>query len=224
MQHECICSDLVFPRRSYLYLEEMAVSEGILAVKIEGHDVTWSCGWIVDDSIPRARRCWWRCQRLETWEAELVGWFRCAASGPECCGKLEVGATGHALEGKEMEEEEFSCLTWRAAAKLAGEHELELLCKVETPYHDNDLSLTPKLSPQSGWQWTLSCPELHMGGFRGEGWQHLGGVTRWNSQFLIHTWTLLVIIPLASQLFLCLFWISLWRRIGVYNTLASKFV
>jgi hypothetical protein len=26
----------------------------------------------------------------------------------------------------------------------------------------------------------------------------------------------------ASQLFLCLFWISLWLGIGVYNTLASK--
>jgi hypothetical protein len=26
----------------------------------------------------------------------------------------------------------------------------------------------------------------------------------------------------ASQLFLCLFWISLWLRIGVHNTLASK--
>jgi hypothetical protein len=39
-QHECIYLDLVFSRRSYLYLEEMAVSEGILAVKIEGRDVT----------------------------------------------------------------------------------------------------------------------------------------------------------------------------------------
>jgi hypothetical protein len=26
----------------------------------------------------------------------------------------------------------------------------------------------------------------------------------------------------ASQLLLCLFWISLWLGIGVYNTLASK--
>jgi hypothetical protein len=25
-------------------------------------------------------------------------------------------------------------------------------CKVETPYHDNDLILTPIISPQSGWQ------------------------------------------------------------------------
>jgi hypothetical protein len=24
--------------------------------------------------------------------------------------------------------------------------------KVETPYHDNDLRLTPIISPQSGWQ------------------------------------------------------------------------
>ena len=38
---------------------------------------------------------------------------------------------------------------------------------------------------------------------------HLGSVTRWNSQFLILTWTFLVIIYVASQLFLCLFWISL---------------
>jgi hypothetical protein len=51
---------------------------------------------------------------------------------------------------------------------------------------------------------------------------HLGGVTRWNSQFFIHTWTFLSIIYVASQLFLCLFWISLWLRIGVYNTFASK--
>jgi hypothetical protein len=45
--------------------------------------------------------------------------------------------------------------------------------KVETPYHDNDLILTPIISPQSGWQWTWSCPELHMGGFRDVGWQFL---------------------------------------------------
>jgi len=32
----------------------------------------------------------------------------------------------------------------------------------------------------------------------------------------------LAIIYVASHLFLCLFWISLWLRIGVYNTLASK--
>jgi hypothetical protein len=30
----------------------------------------------------------------------------------------------------------------------------------------------------------------------------------------------LAIISVASQLFLYLFWISLWLRIGVYNTLA----
>ena len=43
---------------------------------------------------------------------------------------------------------------------------------------------------------------------------HLGGVTRWNFQFLIHTWIFLAIIFVASQLFLCLFWISLllWNR------------
>ena len=45
--------------------------------------------------------------------------------------------------------------------------------KVETPYHDNDLILTPIISPQSGWQWTWSCLELHMGGFRNGGWQIL---------------------------------------------------
>ena len=28
---------------------------------------------------------------------------------------------------------------------------------------------------------------------------------------------------LLHSLFLCFFWISLWLRIGVYNTLASKF-
>jgi hypothetical protein len=52
--------------------------------------------------------------------------------------------------------------------------------------------------------------------------RHLGGVTRWNSQFSIHTWTFLAITFVASQLFLCLFWISLWLSIGVHNTLASK--
>ena len=41
---------------------------------------------------------------------------------------------------------------------------------------------------------------------------HLGGVTIWNSQFSIHTWTFLAIIYVASQLFLCLFWISLWLK------------
>jgi hypothetical protein len=41
---------------------------------------------------------------------------------------------------------------------------------------------------------------------------HLGGVTKWNSHILIHTWTFLAIISIASQLFLCLFWISLWLK------------
>ena len=43
--------------------------------------------------------------------------------------------------------------------------------KVETPYHDNDLIMNPILSSQSGWQWTWSCLEVHMGGFRDGGWQ-----------------------------------------------------
>jgi hypothetical protein len=46
----------------------------------------------------------------------------------------------------------------------------------------------------------------------GDKFWHLGGVTRWNSQFFIHTWTFLAIIYVASQLFLCLFWISLWLK------------
>jgi hypothetical protein len=41
---------------------------------------------------------------------------------------------------------------------------------------------------------------------------HLGGVTGWNSQFLKISWTFLAIICVASQLFLCLFWISLWVK------------
>jgi hypothetical protein len=45
--------------------------------------------------------------------------------------------------------------------------------KVETPYHDNDLILTPIISPQSGWQWTWSCSELHICGFRDGGWKFL---------------------------------------------------
>ena len=45
--------------------------------------------------------------------------------------------------------------------------------KVETPYHDNDLILTPIISSQSGWQRTWSCMELHMGSFRDGGWQIL---------------------------------------------------
>jgi hypothetical protein len=58
-----------------------------------------------------------------------------------------------------------------------------------------DLFLTPIISPESSWQWTWSCPKFHMGGFRDGGGQfwYLGGVTRWNSQFLIQTWTFLAI-------------------------------
>jgi hypothetical protein len=46
-----------------------------------------------------------------------------------------------------------------------------------------------------------------MGGFSEGGWQFkiLGCVTRWNSQFLIHTPTFLAILFVASQfLFVCL--------------------
>jgi hypothetical protein len=89
------------------------------------------------------------------------------------------------------------------------------LNKVEIPYHDNDLILTLIISPQSGWQWTWSCPKLHMGGFRDGGWQifdiwevSLDGTPN----FFIHTWTFLAINFVASQLFLCLFWISLWLK------------
>ena len=46
-------------------------------------------------------------------------------------------------------------------------------CNVETPYYDNDLILTPIISSLSGWQWTWSCLELHMCGFRDGGWQFL---------------------------------------------------
>jgi hypothetical protein len=52
---------------------------------------------------------------------------------------------------------------------------------------------------------------------------HLEDVARWNSQLLIHTWTFLATISVASQLFLCLFWTNPWLRRSVYNnTLASK--
>ena len=51
---------------------------------------------------------------------------------------------------------------------------------------------------------------------------HWGGVTRWNSHFLIHTWTFLTIISIASHLFLCLFWISLWLKNRCLQHLASK--
>jgi hypothetical protein len=50
----------------------------------------------------------------------------------------------------------------------------------------------------------------------------LGGVTRWNFQFLIHTSTFLAIIYVALRLFLGLFGMSLRLGIGVYITLASK--
>jgi hypothetical protein len=98
------------------------------------------------------------------------------------------------------------------------------LVKVETPYHDNDLILTHIISSQSGWQWTWSCPELHMGGFRDGGLQFL---TFWRSlDGTPNFWYIRIFFFamnfVASQLFLCLFWISLWFRIGVYNTLASK--
>jgi hypothetical protein len=96
--------------------------------------------------------------------------------------------------------------------------------KVETPYCDNGLFLTPIKSPHNGWQWTWSCSKLHMGGFSDGGWQfrNLGGVTRWNSQFLIHTSTFIAIICVSLELLLCLFWIksTAWNR--CYNTLASK--
>jgi hypothetical protein len=102
--------------------------------------------------------------------------------------------------------------------------------KVEIPYHDNDLILTPIISPQSGWHWTSSCPELHMGSFRDGGWQFLTfGRCHWMELPIFNTYIKFSrhhvkrdVIFVASQLFLCLFWISLWLRIGVYNTLASK--
>jgi hypothetical protein len=72
--------------------------------------------------------------------------------------------------------------------------------KVETPYHDNDLILTPIISPQSvepevarNFTWVVFGME------DGNFW-HLWDVTRWNCQFLIHTWTFLAIIYVASQL------------------------
>ena len=70
------------------------------------------------------------------------------------------------------------------------------------------------ISPQSGWQWTCSCPELHEGGFRDGGWQCLtfGRCHSMELPILIHTWTSLAMIFVASQLFLCLFWTSLWLK------------
>jgi hypothetical protein len=41
---------------------------------------------------------------------------------------------------------------------------------------------------------------------------HLRGVTRWNSQSLKYTWIFLAIICVASQLFLCFFWIHIWVK------------
>ena len=63
--------------------------------------------------------------------------------------------------------------TWRMNKSVDPTlfHETTLTLKVETPYHDNDLILTPIISPQSSWRWTWSCPELHMGGFSDGGWQ-----------------------------------------------------
>jgi hypothetical protein len=49
-------------------------------------------------------------------------------------------------------------------------------------------------------------------GMEDDNFWHLGGVTRWNTQFLIHEWTFLAIISVASKFFLCLFWISLWLK------------
>jgi hypothetical protein len=61
----------------------------------------------------------------------------------------------------------YSCSSWPTphtqesmARSQVSLYVYDLLCidKVETPYHDNDLTLTPIISPQSGWQWTWSCP------------------------------------------------------------------
>jgi hypothetical protein len=44
---------------------------------------------------------------------------------------------------------------WRMALQRLGStlcHARYINSKVETPYHDNDLILTPIISPQSGWQ------------------------------------------------------------------------
>ena len=70
--------------------------------------------------------------------------------------------------------------------------------KVETPYHDNDLILIPIISPQSvelevARNFTWAVFGMEDGNF----W-HLGGVTRRNSQFLIHTWTFFAIIYVTS--------------------------
>jgi hypothetical protein len=36
--------------------------------------------------------------------------------------------------------------------EVSSQHSFIPSSKVETPYHDNDLILTPTISPQSGWQ------------------------------------------------------------------------
>ena len=59
--------------------------------------------------------------------------------------------------------------------------------------------------PKVARNFTWTVLGMEDGNFR-----HLRGVIRWNSQILIHTWTFLAILFIASQLFLCLFWISLW--------------
>ena len=83
--------------------------------------------------------------------------------------------------------------------------------KVDTPYHDNDLILSTiyhhkvvdsELEVARNFTWAV------LGMEDGNFW-HLGGVTRWTSRFFKHTWTSLAIVYVASQLFLCLFWIGL---------------
>jgi hypothetical protein len=73
------------------------------------------------------------------------------------------------------------------------------------------------IEPKIAWNFTWAVLRMEDDNF----W-HLGGVTRWNSQILIHIWTSLAINFVASQSFLCLFWTSLWFWIGVYNTLLQK--
>jgi hypothetical protein len=43
--------------------------------------------------------------------------------------------------------------------------------KVETPYHDNDLIMTPIISPQSGLTTNVKLPGTSHGGFRDGGWR-----------------------------------------------------
>jgi hypothetical protein len=48
-------------------------------------------------------------------------------------------------------------LSWHMLSQKKTSHEmssslhLHALCKVDTPYHDNDLIMTPIISSQSGW-------------------------------------------------------------------------